>query len=82
MTREEIRRKVFLVVKETFSTSLLSDKTIIEADFIPDNWDKTMFAINIETMFNIDITDEEENKLISIPLKDVVEYIEQRIGAK
>lgn len=77
MSREEIRKQIYNIIRETFGNSLLSDNIIIDCDFIPDNWDKIMFILNLESIFNISIPEDDENKLLTSTIKEIIEYIDE-----
>ena len=77
MSREEIRKQIYNIIRETFGNSLLSDNIIIDCDLIPDNWDKIMFILNLESIFNISIPEDDENKLLTSTIKEIVEYIDE-----
>jgi acyl carrier protein len=79
MTREEIRDKIYNVVKETFGACYVSDVMIIEKAYTPDKWDKSMLIINLEEAFNIDIPESDEIIIMTKPIKEITEYIFNRI---
>jgi acyl carrier protein len=82
MVKEEIRKRIFMVIRETFGAHLIADNMTIEGDLIPDNWDKIMFMINLESMFNIGIPEEDEDNLMRHPVKEITKYIEERLQEK
>jgi acyl carrier protein len=82
MSREEIRKQIYNIIRETFGNSLLSDNIIIDCDLIPDNWDKIMFILNLESIFNISIPEDDENKLLTSTIKEIVEYIDECLKEK
>lgn len=82
MIREEIRKQIYNIIRETFGNSLLSDNIIIDCDLIPDNWDKIMFILNLESIFNISIPEDDENKLLTSTIKEIVEYIDECLKEK
>jgi acyl carrier protein len=79
MTREEIRDRVYSVVKETLGAHYVSGVMIIEKAFLPDKWDKTMLIMNLQEAFNIDITKEDEEDILNYPINKIIDYIQDKL---
>jgi acyl carrier protein len=82
MIREEIRDRVYSVVKETLGAHYVSDVMIIEKAFLPDKWDRTMLIINLEEAFDINITKEDEEDILTYPINKTIDYIQDKLREK
>ena len=73
---ELIRAKVAVVGSQDVDTSEITSATLI-TDCVDDSLDVVEFVIEIEAVFDIEISDEEANKLTTIG--DMVDIVERKV---
>jgi len=83
MTREEIKQKVFSVLREQFGIAFagqsITNATRIVEDLGADSLDLVELTMELEDAFDIRITDEDAEKLTTVGA--AIEYIMARKGS-